>query len=58
MATSVTLSAHTGPNKEEKNYNTFEKKAEKAKRPGGKQAELDRENWEKLEVTGVSKERD
>lgn len=32
MAASVTLSGHNGPKKEEKKYNIFEKKVEKAKR--------------------------
>lgn len=43
MAASVTLSGHNGPKKEEKKYNIFEKKVEKAEGLG-KKAEVKREN--------------
>jgi len=54
----ATLSGHIGPNKEKMTHNLFEEKAEKAMGGLGETAEVEGENWGRLEVTEVSKERD
>lgn len=57
-AISATLSGHVRPNTEKKKYSIFEKKAEKAKGAWEKRGEVEEGNGGKLQVTGVSKERD